>query len=755
MATGLPSVNQRERISIPGVVDTGGSGEAWQALSEAAGQLADEGFRRIRNRKIAEFEEAGQKAVTRGDDGRLKVEVLPGTDQLQRAYNQSARAAYLARAETDAQTKAVELQNEHWNDPDSFRSAFEGYKRGVINNAPPEFAPTLQQKLEREQAAGYASILSDKTRIERRQHRDALETKAQSTLEDAIALAREGTDGINSTEFQRNLGEYEDVLSAQVSAGYISQEQKEQMVREAESSASQNALSGRLVESYRQGGMQQAQSDMAGLRQDGVKGLNSVEVDEAIQDAQARISQLQREQSAARGDLRDRMEDHIASLQATGTGVAGVNDQAQQLLTPDELQDFTERQRMARRVYSGRQTMLNGTPGEIAQTLEQFRPAPGSEDFARKQEVYSRLQGQAQDILDERATDPAAYAKKLPDVQQRYQAVNRGQATLEEAISYNLSTQRELGIPRGQRRAIPKSEAQSLVQEVQAAPASERAQLMNQLQRDYGKHFDEVFQDLTEAGLEPGNQVLASTVGNPALSQQVANVIELGNSELKKPLGDEAVKTVESAVENQITDSGFREVFAATDFSGASTRQLNAMMETVKGLAYLRAQQQDPNSAAESAVKDVVTGKFHIVNDDQVKAFMPRVLDGAQVKPNKVQKLADFKLSREQLEQFDPATDAMPGAPEFLGKERLIRTAVNSGFWVNNDDNTGMVLMVPDDSGAAVPLTNEDGDYYEIGFTEASRTEFEPAEIEGDDLMAPPGRNPRQQTTTTNQPRGQ
>jgi hypothetical protein len=212
---------------------------------------------------------------------------------------------------------------------------------------------------------------------------------------------------------------------------------------------------------------------------------------------------------------------------------------------------------------------------------------------------------------------------------------------------------------------------------------------------------------------------------------------------------------VESAVENEIRDSGFREVFSATDFSGASTRQLNAMMETVKGLAYLRAQQQDPNSAAESAVKDVVTGKFHIVNDDQVKAFMPRVLNGAQVKPNKVQKLADFKLSREQLEEFDPATDAMPGAPEFLGKERLIRTAVNSGFWVNNDDNTGMVLMVPDDSGAAVPLVNEAGDYYEIGFTEASRQEFEPAEVQGDDIMAPPGRSPRSRTFRTNRPEGE
>ena len=41
---------------------------------------------------------------------------------------------------------------------------------------------------------------------------------------------------------------------------------------------------------------------------------------------------------------------------------------------------------------------------------------------------------------------------------------------------------------------------------------------------------------------------------------------------------------------------------------------------------------------------------------------------------------------------------------------------------------------------------------YEISFTEASRTEFEPAQIEADDFMAPPGRNPRQQTITTNRP---
>jgi hypothetical protein len=41
---------------------------------------------------------------------------------------------------------------------------------------------------------------------------------------------------------------------------------------------------------------------------------------------------------------------------------------------------------------------------------------------------------------------------------------------------------------------------------------------------------------------------------------------------------------------------------------------------------------------------------------------------------------------------------------------------------VNNDDNTGLVLMVPDQSGAAVPLVNEDGDYYEIDFAEASNT---------------------------------
>jgi hypothetical protein len=730
MATGLPSVQQRERISIPGVVDTGGSGEAWQALSEAAGQLADEGFRRIRNRKIAEFEQAGQKAVTRGDDGQLKVEVLPGTDQLQRAYNQSARAAYLARAETDAQKKAVELQNEHWNDPDTFRSAFEGYKRGVIENAPPEFAPTLQQKLEREQAAGYASILSDKTRIERRQHRDALETKAQSTLEDAIALAREGTDGINSTEFQRSLGEYEDVLSAQVSAGYISQEQKEQMVREAESSASQNALSGRLVESYRQGGMQQAQSDMAGLRQDGVKGLNSVEVDEAIQDAQARISQLQREQSAARGELRDRMEDHIASLQATGTGVAGVNDQAQQLLTPDELQDFTERQRMARRVYSGRQTMLNGTPAEISQTLERFRPAPGSEDFARKQEVYSRLQGQAQDILDQRATDAAAYAKKLPDVQQKYQQVNRGQATLEQAISYNLSTQRELGIPRGQRRAVAKEEAQSLVREIEAAPTDQRGAIIARLQNDYGRHWDRVFGDLVDAGMDAQNQMLVSVAGQPGLSQRVAQVIETTSQELKKGLDNADVRAIEDGVDQELAP--FREVYEAADVTGGATTQMNALTRTVKDVALLmyRQGEADTASAATKAARQLVTGKFHILNGDDIRAHVPKRIGNQRVDTGKLQDVAEMRLSREMIESFDPQPIGSGfETPEGLNRERTIRTAVNSGYWVTNETNDGLVLMVPFRDGGALPLTNAQGERYEIDLRKLPQSEEQPASV--------------------------
>jgi hypothetical protein len=415
---------------------------------------------------------------------------------------------------------------------------------------------------------------------------------------------------------------------------------------------------------------------------------------------------------------------------------------------------------MARRIYSGRQTMLNGTRDEIEQTVRQFKPEPGAEDFARKQQLFTQLRDQANSILDERATDPAAYAKKLPDVQQKYQQVNRGQATLEEAISYNLARQKQLGIPRGQRRAIVKDEAQRLVQEVQAAPPAERAKAVADLQRDYGKHFDEVFMDMQEAGLDPINQLLLSTVGDRSLSQEVVSAIELGPSELKKPLSNDAVDTIDSVIEDNVRD--FRQAHAATDFTGGATENLNAILDGVKQVAMLRAQRQDPTTAAKRAVRDLVTGKFHIVNDpgaDQglvggsvdasvydapMQALIPRTLNGRKMDPARIQAAASLKLEREELERFDPAPDAMPaGTPEFLGKERLIRTAMNSGTWVTNEDNTGVFLMLPDQSGAQVPMVNDAGERYELSYAEAMRmdiSEAVPDPNRGTDVM---GRDPR------------
>lgn len=731
MATGLPEVKRRQTISIPGIVDVPEmDASAWGELGRIAGDFADQQFEKARRGKVREFAEAGEKAVTRGPEGDLQVELLPGNDKLQQAYNRSAESAYLARAETDIRSKARELQRKNFDQPDSFQSEMRGYVSGVVQNAPGELAPQLEMVGERELSAGYHSLANSAMRRDRQQNLDALETKAETVIQDATALAREGRDGVQSTEFSRLSNEYQAVLNAQVASGYINETQRDQMVEQFDARMNQSAVTGQLVKAYENQGETAALQDMRSLRESGVKGLNGDQVETAIQHAQSTIRQRRREQSAARAQLKDRIDDHLASIQTTGQGISGINDQAQQLLGPEELQEFVGRQERARRVHGAVEVMRQGTPGEINETLAQFRPEPGTEGYAERLETFRQMRDRAQGILDQRSEDAAAYARSLPDVEQKYQQAARNQATLEEAISYNLETQRELGIPRGQRRAVAKEEAQSLVREIEAAPTDQRGAIISRLQDDYGRHWDRVFGDLVDAGMDPQNQVLASTVGQPALAQRVAQVIETGSQELKKGIDNADVRAIEDGVDQEMAD--FREVFEAGDYTGGATTQMNALTRTVKdvALAMYRQGEADTASAATKAAQQLVTSKFHILNGDDIRAHVPKQIGGQRVDTGKLSDVAEMRQSREMIESFDPQPIGSGfETPDGLNRERTIRTAVNSGYWVTNETNDGLVLMVPFRDGGALPLTNADGERYEIDLRKLPQSEEQPATV--------------------------
>jgi hypothetical protein len=224
-----------------------------------------------------------------------------------------------------------------------------------------------------------------------------------------------------------------------------------------------------------------------------------------------------------------------------------------------------------------------------------------------------------------------------------------------------------------------------------------------------------VFGDLVDAGMDPQNQVLASTVGQPALAQRVAQVIETGSQELKKGLDNADVRTIEQAVEDELTD--FAEAYEAGDVTGAATTQMNAITRTVKDVALqmYRQGEADTASAATKAAQQLVYGKFRVLQDDNIRAYVPRLVGGQPVDVRRVEDATDRQQTREAIESFGPQSfGSIQDEPDGLNRERTIRTAVNSGYWVTNETNDGLVLMVPFRDGGALPLMNADGERYEI-----------------------------------------
>jgi hypothetical protein len=147
-------------------------------------------------------------------------------------------------------------------------------------------------------------------------------------------------------------------------------------------------------------------------------------------------------------------------------------------------------------------------------------------------------------------------------------------------------------------------------------------------------------------------------------------------------------------------------------------------------LAMYRQGEADTASAATKAARQLVTGKFHILNGDDIRAHVPKRIGNQRVDTGKLQDVAEMRLSREMIESFDPQPIGSGfETPEGLNRERTIRTAVNSGYWVTNETNDGLVLMVPFRDGGALPLTNAQGERYEIDLRKLPQSEEQPASV--------------------------
>ena len=546
---------------------------------------------------------------------------------------------------------------------------------------------------------------------------------------------------------------------------------------------------------------------------------------------------LKRGRAFDRAEVKDLVNDHIASIQNTGQGIPGLEERARRSLDAREFKNFRQSEDLALDFFGASQRIRFAEPQDIVATLNEFQPKSGDESFADRARLLSSLQTEAKRIMQARAADPMGFVQQAPEMRGLVEAAE-DPTMAQRMVRAGQAYQARLGIPRSRQRTLSVSQAQGIIADIQSRPMSERAGALLGLQEQYGAFFPDVMRDLADkgfnnVGLDPRVMVLASIAGNPALSQQMAAVLEVGRKELKAGLEGEVVSDTTRRVRTEIAP--WMQAARNGAFGVEREPMLNGIAAAVEDLALSYVRDGEASAtAAKRAADQVINDRFTV----QGTYYVPKVdPQGRLYSTASIDGFLRERLTREKLEAFgiesfgDRATVAddrgpfnpegrgfdmetaqafgmlpassgpnkghfgsvVPTTPEQHGKlglpensfmilkgrrhptfhkavaaeeargfkvikrgdrffsvpasesgeavsaepprafdindERTLRAAVESGFWVTNEDGTGVYLMVPFRSGGALPLLDADGRRYEFSFRQASDAGASPLTI--------------------------
>lgn len=425
-------------------------------------------------------------------------------------------------------------------------------------------------------------------------------------------------------------------------------------------------------------------------------------------------AERKRNATVERNRLAGQVDDHMASIEQTGQGIAGLESALGDVLEPEKFDEFLAAQERARTFHDAQVGMRFAPVPEIAATLESLQPEPGSTDFADQADLFTNTQRAASAILKQRADDPAGAAMQAPEISAMFDAAGDDPAAFQDAVKANMALQRDMGI--AVPRVASKAQAGAIAAQIQSSQVSGWAAIFSGLEETYGPHYDGLLADLTDAGVDKRAGFLGEYVGNVALSQTLAQVFETGGKELREGLDRTMISDTETNV--RMAFEPFRRMLEVGDFTGGATDEANSIQSMVEDLAvhYLRQGDGDP---ATRAYNDLIASKVSVIDGDKVQAYVP-----IEVDPRRVETNLTGLISREEIEAFDPQPIRGFG-DEALGeeavRERTIEAMMNSGAWVTDETGTAAVFMIRFVGGGQLPVRNMAGDLWRIPFEDAAR----------------------------------
>lgn len=442
------------------------------------------------------------------------------------------------------------------------------------------------------------------------------------------------------------------------------------------------------------------------------------EINEGNQIARARLEDLKR------GDL--------ASRAATGQGAADdIEDRIRATATSPEraefdVEQYRQQKRAAETVHEA-SVGLRGVPlSEGNAIVAQFRPQAGDPNFDDKAKLFGVIQQEWQRQIKLREVDPATAAMQLPQVQALFATLQDEQtgdpdfdpsAEFVSGLSQRMEVQRQMGIV--EPRLLQRDVARSMAAKIDAASREEFEVLRTQIENSYGPLAQQVFGELGQkkfGNLDPRLGAAFGIDDNPTLQREYLTAIRSGD-DIKKGMAPGEFNDIKGKVRDRLAP-----FLKAATAGGLVGNRFTSLDQIASGITLLAAQRfrlgKSVDNAAKSAVDDLVNDRFHLGDT----WLMPLTINGQTVDPDKVELALEQAASASAITAFNPSPFRSLGVdPGDGARKQAVVTAMQEGFWVTNDAQTGVFRAFRGLDGSFVVPLDEQGRRYEIDFLSSTR----------------------------------
>ncbi|WP_313338505.1 hypothetical protein [Stutzerimonas nitrititolerans] len=341
------------------------------------------------------------------------------------------------------------------------------------------------------------------------------------------------------------------------------------------------------------------------------------------------------------------------------------------------------------------------SPEERAQLVEQFRPAKdgvAEDGFAVDAKLYGTLLNSASRLGEELQNDPATYVvSRSPLLMKAAEDAATGDpAAVEAYATAMIAEQQRLGAP-----------APKLLTERQAAGiaasfentqdgGSNAAQLIEQLQQQWGKHWPTVYKQLQDK--LPGAALVIGSGVDAQTSATLARIAPLKTAELKAGLDSTDASDAKKALTEEMAE--FRNTLAG---QVGGERTFSTLYNEAERLVYAyMGQGKGPRDAVELAKKALIDDKYTLQGTYRV----PKAYDADLIEAG----------TERIIESLDPMTlnfRTPAGVPEDFAAGRVKAAIEKDGYWVALPDESGVALYyggeaVLDRAGNPVARTFDD-----------------------------------------------